>query len=418
MVEFPSPESVRPRALLVTLLPGGGVGALAEVAAAWLGARGFAVSMAWYEPWRRRPELSVPFWALPFRRPRMESERRGDGVTLYRVGVRLPELEALRYRRDRLWRRLVERHDIAIAVCGSVLQAGPLAGRGQPVLAWVSTAFDSDRAQRRRRFSWPRRLFDRLVDAPLCRRQERRLLAQVAVLTNSRPTARDLARRQPALDLRAVLPWPLAGDLAPAPWPRDESGLRRIGFCGRLNDPRKNLPLLLSAFARLRDGRPWLRLSLAGEAPAEPLRAEARRLGIEAAVEWRGRLSREDLLAFYRALELFVIPSQQEGLGIVGLEAMATGRPVVSTRCGGPADFVVPGETGALVEQDPAALADALGALLDDPAGAEAMGRRAAAFVERHYGEAALAARFHAACDAVLGARRALPADGSGETAA
>ncbi len=407
MVEDQNARPAERRALIVTLMPGGGVGALAEVAAAWLRAQGFSVALAWYESYRRRPDLSVPLWRFPCRRPRRDSERRADGVTLHRVGVRLPELEAWRYRPAGPWRDLLAEYDlagpdIALAVCGSVLQAGVLAHPGRPVLAWVSTAFDDDRAARRRRFSWPRRLLDRLLDAPLCRRAERRLLRDVELLPVSRATARALAARQPALKVRTLLPWPLAADLAPAPWPGDPQGLRRIGFAGRLNDPRKNVALLLEAFAELRGERPWLRLTLAGEAPGRALLTSAERLGLGEAVEWRGQLSRADLLEFYGALEIFVIPTRQEGLAIVGLEAMACGRPVVSTRCGGPEEFVRPGETGWLTAGEPAALAATLGSLLDDPAAAAAMGARAAAFVRRSYGEAALVRRFREACDGVL----------------
>lgn len=394
-----------PRILLVTLASEGGVGALTEVAVRWLRAAGCQVSLAWYEPWKRTPRLSVPLWALPVRRPRRLVETRPDGVETHRIGVRLPEFECRRYRPGGLWREVIARHDHALAICGSVLQAGPLAEPGRPLLAWVSSTFDSDRASRRRRLPAVRRLLDRLLDAPLCRRQERQLLARAAVLTVSETSAEELAALTPRLDLCGLLPWPIAGDLAAAPWPRAADGLRRVGFCGRLGDPRKNLPLLLEAFARLHRERPWLRLALAGAAPDERLRGQAEALGIGAAIEWRGRLSREGLLAFYRELEIFVIPSQQEGLGIVGLEAMASGRPVVSTRCGGPTDFVRPGETGTLVEAEAPALADAVAALLDAPAAAEAMGRRGAAFVAGRYGEAALAARFYAALDGVLGTR-------------
>ena len=68
-----------------------------------------------------------------------------------------------------------------------------------------------------------------------------------------------------------------------------------------------------------------------------------------------------------RSLDLFVVPSHQEGLCISALEAMACGCPVVSTHCGGPEEFVLDGETGFLVNPDPAEMADATRRILGAP---------------------------------------------------
>ena len=79
-----------------------------------------------------------------------------------------------------------------------------------------------------------------------------------------------------------------------------------------------------------------------------------------------------------RAADLVVCTPWYEPFGIVPLEAAACGRPLVGSRVGGLLDSVADGRTGILVPpQDPDALADAIGQLLDDPARAEAMGRRA-----------------------------------------
>ena len=67
-----------------------------------------------------------------------------------------------------------------------------------------------------------------------------------------------------------------------------------------------------------------------------------------------------------RSLDLFVVPSHQEGLCIAALEAMACGCPVVSTRCGGPEEFVIDGETGVLVGFDPNEMAAAMLKILGD----------------------------------------------------
>ena len=63
-------------------------------------------------------------------------------------------------------------------------------------------------------------------------------------------------------------------------------------------------------------------------------------------------MNREGLRDFYQGLTVFIIPSYQEGLSIVGIEAMASGVPVVSTRCGGPECFVRDGKNGYLTDFD------------------------------------------------------------------
>lgn len=61
-------------------------------------------------------------------------------------------------------------------------------------------------------------------------------------------------------------------------------------------------------------------------------------------------MDNDDLPAYYRGADVIAIPSRQEGLTTVGLEAMACGMPVVSTRCGGPEEYVKDGETGCFVD--------------------------------------------------------------------
>ena len=86
----------------------------------------------------------------------------------------------------------------------------------------------------------------------------------------------------------------------------------------------------------------------------------ARRLEIEPRVRWLGRLDRQRALEEYRACDCFVQPSHLESFSIVVLEALACGKPVIATRCGGP-EFMITPENGLLVaKQDPSGLARAM----------------------------------------------------------
>jgi glycosyltransferase involved in cell wall biosynthesis len=103
------------------------------------------------------------------------------------------------------------------------------------------------------------------------------------------------------------------------------------------------------------------------------LEAQARRLGLAPHVRFAGW--RDNVAEVLALADVFVLPSESEGFGRVLVEAMAMGRPVVATNVGGIPDIVLDGETGLLVEPaDPAALASAVGALLDEPARAARLG--------------------------------------------
>ncbi len=143
---------------------------------------------------------------------------------------------------------------------------------------------------------------------------------------------------------------------------------------------------MLRAFRRVAAAIPRARLVLAGQANAHILPRLAGRLGIADRVEFLGYRPDAAMPAVYRQASVFVIPSDQEGLCIAGLEAMACGLPVISTRCGGPEAFVIHGETGLLVSRDnEVELANSLTLLLADEDYRKRLGRQARALVQREY---------------------------------
>jgi glycosyltransferase involved in cell wall biosynthesis len=103
--------------------------------------------------------------------------------------------------------------------------------------------------------------------------------------------------------------------------------------------------------------------------------------------------------SFYQGIDGFVISSHQEGLALVGLEAMAQGVPVVSTRCGGPEEYVLPDETGYLASFDADELAAVILTMLQ-PQNHARLSANALALVRERYGwqrfRAELLTRFHA----------------------
>jgi 1,2-diacylglycerol 3-alpha-glucosyltransferase len=131
----------------------------------------------------------------------------------------------------------------------------------------------------------------------------------------------------------------------------------------------KNIDFLLRTFVKIVAKRSDVVLIIAGEGPAlEHLKAEVRRLDIERNVRFVGYLSRDSqLLDCYRAGDLFVFASRTETQGLVLLEAMALGVPVVSTAYMGTADIVIPQRGARVAPDDEAGFAAIVLSLLDDP---------------------------------------------------
>jgi len=110
------------------------------------------------------------------------------------------------------------------------------------------------------------------------------------------------------------------------------------------------------------------------------LRALCRELGIEGRVEWRGAVAHEELAQYYQAANVTVMPSTYESFGLVAVESMACGTPVVAARVGGLQATVQDGKTGYLIPwRDPAIYADRIGDILNDSALGDRLGHAARA---------------------------------------
>lgn len=140
-----------------------------------------------------------------------------------------------------------------------------------------------------------------------------------------------------------------------------------ILFVGRL-DRQKGVRELLDGFGMLHEELPGVRLRFAGDGTeADWLRGRVAELGLEAVVEFLGRLPHDEISALVADCSLLCLPSDGEPFGMVILEAMAVGRAVVAGDRGGPR-HLVHGEGGALVPpRDARALATTLTSLLRDP---------------------------------------------------
>ena len=171
----------------------------------------------------------------------------------------------------------------------------------------------------------------------------------------------EASRLMPPAALRAALGIPLDAPL--------------IACVARL-EQEKDVASLVSAMAYVRAALPAAVCLVAGDGSQRAaLEAQVRDASMEPHVRLLG--FREDALSLINACDLFVLPSLAEPFGLVLLEAMALGKPVVTTAVGGPLEIVLPEETGLLVPPGrPEMLAQAIVRMLSQPTAMETMGKR------------------------------------------
>ncbi len=218
-----------------------------------------------------------------------------------------------------------------------------------------------------------------------------------AVTANSTYTASMIRRVYDRPMVR--IPFGTSIDVADRPAGGDGAGAFELLFVGRLVE-RKGVVHLLEALARLPASTP-ARLRVVGEGPLRPaLERRAAELGLEGRVAFDGFVAREVLEERYRACDAFVLPAvvdakgDTEGLGVVLVEALSYGKPVIASGVGGIVDIVRDGETGLLVPPaDAGALAAAIELLAADRALARRLGRGGRALAEEEFAWPVIIAR-------------------------
>jgi glycosyltransferase involved in cell wall biosynthesis len=311
--------------------------------------------------------------------------------TYTRVGSFASELEFQRYRPRIGLSQLLADCDLIQVVCGSPAWANTVVGFGKPVALQVATRA---RVERRLRDANPQNLSgwwckvmteitDRMDDRGLCKvdaiQVENMWMLEYARKINGKRDV-DLRYAPPGIDSELFSPLEH----------RDLNSDQYILCVGRLDDPRKNVALLLNAYAQLsQELRAQVRLVLAGfSGPSENFWLRAEALGVRERINYVARPSTIELVHLYQRASVFALSSDEEGLGVVLLEAMACGVPVVATRCGGPDGIITDGEDSYLVPpNDLSRMTARIESLLRNPALNLQMGQKARLKIERRYDE-------------------------------
>ena len=166
-----------------------------------------------------------------------------------------------------------------------------------------------------------------------------------------------------------------------------------VTYIGRVAH-EKNIEFLVRMFVRVRDAVPRAMLVIAGEGPArDSLRRLVATLGIDNDVHFAGYLDRDTtLLDCYAAASVFVFASRTETQGLVLLEAMAQGAPIVSTAELGTRSILLPGCGALVIEERPGPFAAAVVRVLTEPALASALSQQGRPYA-RAWSSAAMAGR-------------------------
>jgi glycosyltransferase involved in cell wall biosynthesis len=187
----------------------------------------------------------------------------------------------------------------------------------------------------------------------------------------------------------------------PLPLLKDEGSIV-VGVVARL-DLQKGFEYLLRAARELCKMFPGLKIVIAGEGPDRSAIEEMiEQYGLQSSVVLAGQQS--NMPAVYAAMDIFVLPSLNEGLPMTVLEAMAASKPVIATRVGAIPSVIRDGENGLLlVPKDTEGLRNAVASLLNDPARRRRLGDQAHAWVSQNYTSEAMALKYREMYEEVLG---------------
>ncbi|MFC1894503.1 glycosyltransferase family 4 protein [Candidatus Dependentiae bacterium] len=243
------------------------------------------------------------------------------------------------------WKKVLQGYDYFFFKSGSCIASYPLVQLNKKFVMWVGTAYEDDKSQRVKNLPVLRYLIDRLAVIKM-RKIEREIFDKANLIFS---ISKNTKKRIEQIlgykrDNLLICGYPIS---------KKESCIndeKNIIAVGRFSDPRKNIKMLLRVFKNIYEKNPKIKLFVVGKKPSQTSLLEFSKKTFFKNIIFTGLLDQKDIEKYYQKSSLMLITSYQEGLGIVGLEALSYGIPVVSTDCGGTKDYVVNGENGYLVK--------------------------------------------------------------------
>lgn len=307
------------------------------------------------------------------------------GMKCIEVGARWAFWEPGHYKHTiGKWEELFDDFHYFATASGTCIAAHPLALLNKKYGLLISTPYGEDRNQRIKELNYFRRLVDNLAQKDMLA-IEKKILQQAGFTW---------ALSNYSIEKFKAITTPLFPPIVRCGHPVDCSNMpslaqkkdKTIVALGRFSDPRKNIAMLLRVFEKIYHIIPDVKLYVVGHKPTDDkLRAFSHLPSFENVV-FTGQVSSDDLNHILMISSLMLITSYQEGFGIGGLEALLYGLPIISTRCGGPQDFVIDNLTGNLVNiNDDQAMAEQALAILTNQGQRLIMANNAQQFVTDNY---------------------------------
>ncbi|ACF12709.1 glycosyl transferase group 1 [Chloroherpeton thalassium ATCC 35110] len=330
---------------------GGGVRAVLDFAYQTLLSYGLEPTVLAYAPYRFERNVSCTL-ANGLTTPRLgKVEKEIDGLKTVLLGAYFPELEINRYRSNHLWEAELKKHQQFLIIGGSAIYGYAAFRHAPKYLTWTATTIFDDRidaltSSKNAIYPVHKFILKRL------QHYENQVMRRSSLMLFQSKYAEDSTKRAGIpITRQKFLPYAIDTESF---FPLQEKPSEAfILMVGRFNDQRKNVNLLFEAYRKAKQKMPNLpKLKLAGAEPSDATREVVRQMNLEGDVVFCGEVSWDELRRLYREATIFVLPSWQEGLGIVILEAMASGTPVISTRCGGPEIIIEHEKNGFFCENN------------------------------------------------------------------
>lgn len=284
------------------------------------------------------------------------------------------------------WRKYLADYDYAMVVSGTGIAAHPLALLNKKYIMWIGTPYEGDGAARRKQLRGIRKFINMFAE-PRMQKIERLVLEKSSyTLGVSKYATQEFEKISGRTNGNfEVCGFPVSTEKSQHLCESKENFILAVG---RFSDPRKNIDMLIRSYDRIYQEKSDLKLYVVGSKPSHEVLKKYEHLSSFDNIIFTGPIANDDLELMYGKAKLLLITSHQEGLGIVGLEALLRGTPVIATDCGGTTDYVFDGITGYLVDiNDDAKMAERVLYLLNTPILYSSMAEAGRMLVNQHFSE-------------------------------